>query len=119
MAIDVFNFEMGGTLSEVRVVRWHIPERLHYFEGHFPENPVLPAIAVIDATVDAIRKSFSTKGSLVKIPTAKFLGVLKPGNDIAIHLSKISERTWKAEWNLRLPGGTLEKKAELTAVLGE
>jgi 3-hydroxymyristoyl/3-hydroxydecanoyl-(acyl carrier protein) dehydratase len=106
---------------EALTASWTIPESLPYLQGHFPGLPMLPGIATIDATVEAIRR---VRGMptlrLRKIENAKFKQPIFPGQKIRCQLSTSADHAWKAQWQ-RYSGSTeLETPvsvAELTLVL--
>ncbi len=80
------------------VYTWAVPTNLAYFEGHFPENPVLPAIAMIDLSLEAISQNLSRSVKLKKISQAKFLKVIVPGSELKIKVEKISSEEWVVIW---------------------
>ena len=84
------------------VITWKIPEQLSYFEGHFPGFPVLPGVALIDVTLEALRRSLSiSKIELLKLENAKFKRPLSPGNIIEISIVAGSDPSrWSAAWRL-------------------
>ncbi len=78
---------------------WEVPAALPYFEGHFPDQPILPGIAILDATlvlVKLIERNQSLR--LLSVRNAKFLQLIKPGMKIRIELAKLSDSKWKAQW---------------------
>ncbi|MGV0953806.1 MAG: 3-hydroxylacyl-ACP dehydratase [Fluviibacter sp.] len=51
------------------------------FVGHFPGNPILPGVAILDIVVTAY-------GSEVYgISFAKFLSIVAPGDTLSVHIS--------------------------------
>ncbi len=84
---------------------WTAHEKLPYFDGHFPEHPILPAIAIIDLNLELIKKITSNPNLLVAhIATAKFLTPIFPNEIVSIHLNKLNDLNWEIIWN------RLEKK---------
>ncbi len=84
-------------------VRWTVPERLSYFDGHFPGFPVLPGVATVDLTLEALRRALKrTSIRLIKLQNAKFLQPVRPGDRVEIAISPTTgENSWKAEWKVR------------------
>lgn len=79
---------------------WDVPADLPYFEGHFPENPVLPGVAIIDGTLEILRIALDRGPvELGAIPSAKFLGVIKPGLKIQISLRSSDSVNWNVDWS--------------------
>jgi 3-hydroxymyristoyl/3-hydroxydecanoyl-(acyl carrier protein) dehydratase len=54
------------------MLTWNVPEKLPYFEGHFPGNPILPGVALLDLIEVLL------KGTLKAIKSAKFMEVVRP-----------------------------------------
>ena len=67
---------------------------------------MLPGVATIDFTVEAIRRSAgATKSELRGIQSAKFLQLIRPGQDVTVDLKRTKEvgdslSEWKAEWKV-------------------
>ncbi len=87
-------------------VRWTVPTDLPYFAGHFPGNPTLPAVAMIDLTLELVRRwpGFE-RAELTALKSAKFAAVISPGAELEITVNRDAERrpAWQADW--RLDGG--------------
>jgi hypothetical protein len=84
-------------------VRWEVTGRLRYFEGHFPGFPVLPGVATIDVTLEAIRRVLGKSELRLKtLQNAKFLRPIRPGDSIEINLlsDEAHPGDWKAEWKI-------------------
>ena len=84
---------------------WVVPESLPYFNGHFPGLPVLPAVAIIDATAELIGQALGTgAANLTGVKSAKFMSPITPGLSLNIYIHEISATEWLAEWrNPALP----------------
>ena len=75
-----------------------IPADLGYFEGHFPGNPVFPAVAIIDATTEAIRTIQHVDSVYITtILSAKFMDLIRPSDVVLIEVSNVGSR-WTAQW---------------------
>lgn len=81
-----------------------------YFEGHFPGNPVFPGVAVVDATLVAMEQLGHPD---LLVSSAKFLGVISPGDEIKLVLKPNVTGKWVADWYVTTLGGPTEKRAEL------
>ena len=109
---------------EALVVRWVVPEPLSYLEGHFPGFPVLPGVATIDVTLEAIRRVLGVPSvRLKKLQGAKFKQPICPGQKIEIQLASLppdsSTQTvqWKAQWKVISGSAESTLVAELNLVL--
>lgn len=93
---------VSGGFTRAFSVRWMVPEGLSYFEGHFPGFPVLPGVATIDVTLEALRRALKRPAiRLFKLQNAKFSQPVQPGNRVEICLRPLAqENSWKAEWKV-------------------
>ena len=51
------------------------------FGGHFPNNPVLPGVCAIQATLVMLESHFRSRVRLLRVVSAKFLKVVRPGEE--------------------------------------
>jgi len=69
-------------------VVWTAAPSLPYFRGHFPENPILPAVAIIDATVSFLRQRIANPMiEISELVNCKFTGVIVPSEKLVIKYS--------------------------------
>lgn len=62
-----------------------IPETCDFFNGHFPEIHLVPAVAQIDMAVHFCKKYFGTECAMVGAKRLKFTSPVKPNT--ALHFS--------------------------------
>ena len=94
---SIFDFRIEPSFRTT----WIVPENLDYFDGHFPGQPILPAIAVLDASVELLRSA--TKNSKLELKatsSAKFSQPILPGYKIEILAHHLKENNWDMEWRL-------------------
>jgi 3-hydroxyacyl-[acyl-carrier-protein] dehydratase len=100
-----------------------------HFQGHFPGNPVMPGVLVIEGmaqTAGALcihSKGTAGKPSLVffmTIDKAKFRKPVVPGDVLEYHMTKISKRRnmWWFRGEARV-AGVLVAEAEVGAMLSD
>lgn len=78
---------------------WTLPKDLPYFDGHFPGNPIFPAVGIVDATVFLLQSRLNGPEVYVShFPVAKFLSPIQPGQTVRIELKKLNNKEWLAEW---------------------
>jgi 3-hydroxymyristoyl/3-hydroxydecanoyl-(acyl carrier protein) dehydratase len=70
-----------------------IPAGEAFFAGHFPGNPLVPAVVILDYVVAAIERAFGAQRALSRIDSVKFLGPLRPGDELTIELEPTSATT--------------------------
>ena len=73
------------------VLEFVIPASSDFFDGHFPEYKLLPAVAQFEVVTRFSRKYFGTQRWVPSIKRIKFSAPIRP--DTTIHL----ELTYKAE----------------------
>ena len=56
--------------------------------GHFPGNPVVPGVLVLDEVVGAAQRLFGGGAALLAIPQVKFVSPLRPGVAAEITLER-------------------------------
>lgn len=111
--------ELGSCLKMIRVEtqtttrlvvtgNFVFPEEYCGFEGHFPGNPILPAIAQLAAVrflAESVLKSSLLPASLSKV---KFKGMVQPGEDIVVHLQlQGGDGSWQGGFTLLRDAGEL------------
>ena len=76
-----------------------VPWDLKCFQGHFPNDPVMPAYAIIEVTIESLRKILGNPSlELKEICSAKFQRPVNPEQKILMTLSERAESQWCAEW---------------------
>lgn len=79
-----------------------IDENLPCFEGHFPGDPVLPAVAILDECA-----ALFPDREIACIRAAKFTGAVRPGMRVEIEKTRKTDSEWDLEW--RHDGKTLAR----------
>jgi beta-hydroxyacyl-ACP dehydratase FabZ len=102
-----------------------------FFQGHFPDNPIMPGVLIIEAMaqVGGVLARLSIPGAMEEenIDTIRFMSINKvkfrkpvvPGDQIVFEL--IPLRTGSRVWKLAgkaFVEGTLAAEAELVATIG-
>lgn len=78
---------------------WIVPQHLAYFHGHFPQNPVLPAVAIMDVSIHLIRQTLNNHQlELSHLKNSKFTMPILPKMHIQILCQKIQNDIWSIEW---------------------
>lgn len=93
---------------ERRTFTVHVPAGLPYFEGHFRDHPVLPAVALLhDVVLVATRAAWPDLGVLRGITRLKFRRTIGPESDLTLRVER------RAAANT--VGFTIEFEGEATA----
>jgi len=78
---------------------WKIRGDLPYFSGHFPGNPIFPAVGIVDASLYFLRAVLQQPHLYVShFPIAKFLSPIQPEQVVRIELTPLNKNEWQAEW---------------------
>ena len=71
--------------------RWHVDPEAAFFAGHFPGNPILPGVIIVEALAQAgALAALAEPGSAGKlalfagIERARFRRVVRPGEDLVL-----------------------------------
>lgn len=97
-----------------------------HFQGHFPDQPVMPGVLIIEAMAQTagaicIRKLGQEKPSLVyfmTIDNAKFRRPVSPGDRLELHVKKLKQRgnIWRFACNAVVDGSKVAE-AEIAAMM--
>ena len=100
-----------------------------FFEGHFPGNPIMPGVLIVEAMAQTagalVVESLSLHGSgslvyFMSIEKAKFRKLVLPGDILKLHVEVVKARTkvWKFEGQARVKD-ELVAESEFTAMMVE
>jgi 3-hydroxyacyl-[acyl-carrier-protein] dehydratase len=64
-----------------------IPDTHPSLPGHFPGNPVVPGVVILDAVLQALY-AWQPGSRLARMPSVKFVSPLRPGQPFIIELSQ-------------------------------
>ena len=54
------------------------------FQGHFPENPILPAVIQIMMAREAVAEQMGQEFDVMKLSRAKYMKVITPGISVTV-----------------------------------
>jgi 3-hydroxyacyl-[acyl-carrier-protein] dehydratase len=87
--LPIRNVSVGDHVWDGTVL---VPDDLIYFEGHFVDHPVLPAVTQLDAlVVSAIQEAWPSLGRLERLTRLKFRRIVSPGARLRLHLERSAE----------------------------
>ena len=85
-----------------------------FFQGHFPDHPIMPGVLLIEAmaqtsAVLVIKTTGKVAGSVVYFMTvdnARFRKPVRPGDQVKLHVEKVRSRgnVWKFKGEARVDG---------------
>jgi 3-hydroxyacyl-[acyl-carrier-protein] dehydratase len=82
--------EVKRITSNALEARACVPEDSIWFTGHFPGEPILPGIALVNTVYDAIKRDAQDRGESVKISSLRrirFTGPVRPGEKLSLSLT--------------------------------
>lgn len=79
-------------------VEWTVSPDLPYLNGHFPQTPILPAIAIIDASTYLLQCALGRELTVKAIVSAKFLSPIVPGQVVRIEFEPADNGVWSLDW---------------------
>jgi len=91
---DIRNEQIISREDNSIVLEFIIPVTSDFFDGHFPEYKLLPAVAQFEIITRFSRKYFSTQRYVPNIKRIKFSAPIRPDTKIRLEL------TYKKEKNL-------------------
>lgn len=111
----VVEFQLGESLVAIKNVSYNEP----YFQGHFPNRPVMPAVIILEAMAQAT--GILVLRSMDKLPSEKsiyyFVGIdgarfrrpVEPGDQLRIEvkLLRSSRGIWKLRSDATVNGDTV------------
>lgn len=106
---QVTELTMGQEITALKAVSMNES----YFQGHFPGNPVMPGVLMIESFLEAGKVLLKNKHLVLKkIKNARFRKMVRPGDMLTIRLaqSKTQPSVFKAQ-------ALLNKEAACTAEL--
>lgn len=69
-----------------------VPENLLYFEGHFPETPILPGVVMVHWAEHFARRLYDIGGVFLRLEVVKFQKVVTPGLCIFLDIEYSAEQ---------------------------
>tara|TARA_B100000073_G_scaffold342764_1_gene346390 strand:+ start:740 stop:1195 length:456 start_codon:yes stop_codon:yes gene_type:complete len=100
-----------------------------FFEGHFPGNPIMPGVLIVEAMAQTagalVVESLNLHGSgslvyFMSIEKAKFRKLVLPGDILKLHVEVVKARNkvWKFEGQARVKD-ELVAESEFTAMMAK
>lgn len=77
---------------ENAVITLHVPENLSWFEGHFPDQKVLPGVVQIDWAGKLGRALFVGANSFKQLTNIKFKTMVMPNTQMTLELRYDAEK---------------------------
>jgi 3-hydroxymyristoyl/3-hydroxydecanoyl-(acyl carrier protein) dehydratase len=99
-------FQSLNALGSSLTREWKVPTDLPYFNGHFPGNPIFPAVGIVDASICVLASVLNEPNLVVPtILSAKFTHPIAPGDFVRISCKRLGGREWSVDWRQADEGG--------------
>ncbi len=72
---DVLNAEVG---QDFAILTLNLEPELFHFQGHFPNNPILPGVSQLDLAVQFATSYLNITASVREVTKLKFRSLLRP-----------------------------------------
>ena len=96
---DLVNFEITEKSPEKVNAQLKIDKNLPSFEGHFPGNPILPAVSIIDISLYLLAQVHpEISHSNIQVKRSKFMAMVRPEQDVGIIAESSDGRNWQFVW---------------------
>ncbi len=102
--------DTGGTLHSLI----EVPKDHPAFAGHFPKFPVLPGAVLLDEVLRAIESQRGIDLTQWRITSAKFLGLVRPGDSLCLEYEVSKGRSIRfrlSTANRKIASGSLSNAA--------
>lgn len=97
--------------SDRESVHYRIPADHPAFEGHFPGNPILPAVVQIHLCLAAALRLSGQARQLDEVRRAKFMRPVLPGDAVVVKMSPKPHDLF--DFTLLSPGGEMHAQLQL------
>lgn len=93
---DIYPLQKPATAE----VHWTVRPDLPYFNGHFPNTPILPAIAIIEASTHLLQRALENPQLKAKaVLNAKFMSPILPEQKLKITWKSLADDEWQLDWS--------------------
>ncbi|MEI8311654.1 MAG: hypothetical protein WCH98_12940 [Verrucomicrobiota bacterium] len=71
-------------------LEFHYPASFVGFQGHFPNDPILPGVCLLQSLRLGLEKAWSARLNITEILNAKFVAPVRPGDTISFAVAETS-----------------------------
>tara|TARA_R110002096_G_scaffold190214_3_gene371261 strand:- start:13583 stop:13957 length:375 start_codon:yes stop_codon:yes gene_type:complete len=76
------------------ILSLYIPKQLEYFDGHFPNQPILPGVVQVHWAIHFAREELGVTGQVLRLEKIKFHSVILPDSHLALSLQWNEEKLY-------------------------
>ena len=85
---EIINESAGSNSAELEI---RAPATLVYFQGHFPDQPVLPGVVQLHWAIHLARERFELKPSFRGMEVLKFHRIIEPDTPVTLVIESLDE----------------------------
>ncbi len=78
--------------SEPDRLSLRVPEELYWFEGHFPNDPILPAVVQVHWAMHFAQQLGIDTKQFRGLPRLKFMQIVRPNDELLLELDRRPNR---------------------------
>lgn len=73
-------------------VKLSFPANGEYFQGHFPDFPILPGVAQVHWAIRIAEEQFNITADITRLSSVKFSSIIKPEIELCLSLDYLPEK---------------------------
>lgn len=105
---DLIKFNIIDKAAQSVQADMLVREELPSFAGHFPGNPILPAVSIIDISLLLLSEvGLQVSHSKISVKRSKFKGMIRPNQKVKILAESEDSQNWKIIWTTEEEGTRL------------
>ena len=86
--------------GEAFVAEWSVPLQHPVFDGHFPGNPIVPGVWLLDEALARVREWAGWGVQASRVDNAKFFQPVRPGSSLKLELQRKASGAVAFRWLL-------------------
>ena len=97
-------------------MEFHYPTAFIGFQGHFPNDPILPGVCLLQSLRLGLENAWGTRLKITEIGNAKFVAPVRPGDTVSFAVTELSRTPEDVSTKAKVTRGG-ERVAELSVKL--
>lgn len=96
---DLVKFQIKESQEHQISAELLISPDLPSFEGHFPGDPVLPAVSILDVSLRLLSEvAGEVSYTNIQVKRSKFMGMVRPNQWVEISAESSDGQGWQVAW---------------------
>lgn len=115
---NLYTLHKQEVQENLATMEFSVPASSGYFDGHFPNFPILPAVAQIAISLDLAKQCFNTSSTPLKVKKFKFSNMIFPEKEVRLTI-KLSEDRQNLSVKMENPDDSSIVYSQGTIKMGE